>query len=94
MLKRIVRACLVGLALVTILPAVAFAQTGSIAGTVKDGTGGVLPGVTVEARSPALIEGVRSAMTDSQGLYKIVDLRPGVYTVSFSLTGFSTVVRE
>src|SRR5436190_10362381 len=69
-------------------------QTGSIAGVVKDATGAVLPGVTVEASSPALIEKTRSVVTDSQGAYKVVDLRPGVYSVTFTLTGFSTVKRE
>jgi hypothetical protein len=68
--------------------------TGSIAGVVKDISGGVLPGVTVEASSPALIEKTRTAVTDDQGNYKIVDLRPGVYTVSFTLAGFSVVRRE
>src|SRR5712692_2374228 len=65
-----------------------------IAGVVKDTSGAVLPGVTVEAASPALIEKVRSVVTDSDGNYKILDLRPGVYTVTFALTGFSTVKRE
>jgi hypothetical protein len=68
--------------------------TGAIAGEVRDATGGVLPGVTVEAASGALIEKVRTVVTDAQGQYKIVDLRPGVYSVSFSLPGFSTVKRE
>ena len=75
----------------------AWAQTaasGAIAGEVKDTTGAVLPGVTVEAASPALIEKVRTVVTDGQGQYKIVELRPGTYTVTFSLTGFSTVKRE
>jgi len=67
---------------------------GAIAGTVRDTTGAVLPGVTVEAASPALIEKVRTAVTDSQGQYQIVDLRPGTYSVTFSLVGFSTVRRE
>src|SRR5262245_10839848 len=67
---------------------------GSIAGEVKDATGAVLPGVTVEAASPALIEKVRTVVTDGSGQYKIVDLRPGVYTVTFSLQGFSSVKRE
>jgi hypothetical protein len=80
--------------LVVMLPAVASAQTGTIAGTVKDTTGAVLPGVTVEAASTAPIERVRTVVTDTQGEYKIVDLRPGVYTVTFSLTGFNTVKRE
>ena len=61
---------------------------------MSDNTGGVLPGVTVTAASPALIEGQRVAITDSQGLYSIVDLRPGVYTVTFGLPGFSTIIRE
>src|SRR5262245_1564596 len=75
------------------LPGAAFAQS-SLAGAVKDPSGGVLPGVTVEAASPALIEKVRSVTTDATGQYKIVDLRPGTYTVTFSLTGFSIVKRE
>jgi carboxypeptidase family protein len=66
----------------------------AIAGVVRDTTGAVLPGVTVEAASPVLIERVRSAATDAQGQYKIVDLRPGTYSVTFSLTGFSTIKRE
>jgi len=76
------------------LPAWASAQAGNIAGTVKDATGAVLPGVTVEAASPALIEKARSVITDGSGQYKIVELRPGTYSVTFSLTGFSTVRRE
>jgi hypothetical protein len=76
-----------------VLPATVHGQ-GSIAGIVKDTSGGVLPGVTVEAASPALIEKVRSVSTDGAGQYTIVDLRPGVYTVTFSLAGFSTVKRE
>ena len=76
-------------------PGVARAQeSGSIAGVVKDPSGAVLPGVTVEAASPALIEKVRTAVTDGQGQYKIVELRPGTYTVTFTLTGFSTFKRE
>ena len=69
-------------------------QAAGIAGSVRDATGGVLPGVTVEARSPALIEKVRSVVTDGEGLYNIVDLRPGVYTVTFTLAGFNTTRRE
>jgi hypothetical protein len=76
-------------------PTVSFAQSVSgLAGIVKDTTGAVLPGVTVEASSPALIEKVRTAITDSEGQYKIVDLRPGTYAVTFSLTGFGTVKRD
>jgi hypothetical protein len=73
----------------------ASAQTGSaIAGTVRDASGGVLPGVTVEAASAALIEGSRSAVTDNAGSYRIENLRPGDYDVTFTLTGFRTVKRE
>ena len=75
-------------------PRLAFAQASGIAGVVKDVSGAVMPGVTVEASSPALIERVRSVITDTQGQYKIVDLRPGVYTVTFTLPGFATVKRE
>src|SRR5918993_5833560 len=74
-------------------PAVAWAQA-SIAGVVRDPSGGVLPGVTVEASSAALIEKARTVVTDSGGQYRIVDLRPGDYTVTFTLAGFSTVRRE
>ena len=77
----------------TMLPASAFAQA-SITGVVKDTSGAVLPGVTVEAASPALIEKVRTAVTDGSGQYRIVDLRAGTYAVTFTLTGFSTVKRE
>ena len=59
-----------------LLPAAAYAQA-AITGVVKDASGGVLPGVTVEAASPVLIEKVRSAVTDGTGQYRIVDLRPG-----------------
>ena len=83
-----------GAALLALLPAAASAQTSAIAGIVKDTSGAVLPGVTVEASSPALIEKVRSAVTDSSGQYKITTLRPGTYTVTFTLPGFSVVKRE
>lgn len=65
-----------------------------IAGVVKDESGSVLPGVTVEAASPALIEKVRSVVTDGEGRYNIVDVRPGTYTVTFTLPGFGTYRRE
>jgi hypothetical protein len=70
------------------------ATTGAIAGVVRDTTGAVLPGVTVEAASPALIEKVRVAVTDEQGNYKIIELRPGTYSVTFTLAGFATFKRE
>src|SRR5688572_33089116 len=71
----------------------ALAQS-AIAGIARDTSGGVLPGVVVEASSPALIERARSAVTDSAGQYKIIDLRPGVYTVTFTLPGFNTAKHE
>ena len=77
------------------LPRVSSAQVlGTVAGTVRDASGAVLPGVTVEASSPALIEKVRTAVTDGTGQYRIVNLPPGTYVVTFTLTGFSTVRRE
>ena len=76
-----------------LMPAATYAQ-GSIAGSVKDTSGAVLPGVTVEASSPALIEKIRAVVTDGTGQYKIVDLRPGTYAVTFTLAGFNTVKRE
>jgi hypothetical protein len=80
-------------ALALILPAAAYAQ-GTITGVVRDASGAVLPGVTIEAASPALIEKVRTAVSDGSGQYRIVDLRPGAYVVTFSLPGFRTVRRE
>src|SRR5262249_21352261 len=71
-----------------IAPATIYAQSG-IAGTVKDSSGAVLPGVVVAASSPALIEKTRSVITDGGGAYKIVGLRPGTYSVSFSFPGFT-----
>src|SRR5437016_6179470 len=94
-LGRALACGLVALTMSTLVPRTALAQsTGSIAGLIRDTTGAVLPGVTVEAASPVLIEKSRTVVSDDQGNYKIVDLRPGVYTISFSLTGFSTVKRE
>ena len=82
-------AALVGLSFAS---SVAVAQT--ITGLVSDNTGGILPGVTVDASSPALIEGNRVAFTDGAGRYTLIDLRPGLYNLTFSLPGFSTVVVE
>ena len=76
-----------------LVPALSFAQSG-IAGVARDTSGAVLPGVTVEVSSPVLIEQVRSAVTDGSGAYRILDLRPGTYTVVFTLPGFATVRRE
>jgi len=73
----------------------AFAQqTSGISGVVKDSSGGVLPGVTVEASSPALIEKVRTAVSDGEGRYTIIEIPPGTYTVTFTLTGFGVFKRE
>ena len=85
----------IGVALIALLlfvPTLASAQ--AIGGTVTDTTGGVLPGVTVEARSPAIIEQVRAGITDGNGQYLIIALEPGTYSVTFGLPGFGTLVRE
>src|SRR2546423_7440632 len=97
-----VRTSVVGVGLTVLmcallLPRAASAQQATasgIAGVVKDSSGAVLPGVTVEASSPALIEKVRSVVSDSEGRYNIVDLRPGTYVVTFTLPGFSTFRRD
>src|SRR5689334_20545709 len=81
------------LLVILLLPTAAFAQ-GAITGVVRDASGAVLPGVTVEAASSVLIEKVRSVLSDSTGQYRIVDLRPGNYTVTFTLPGFTTVKRD
>ncbi len=78
---------------VVLLPSLAHSQT-TLAGVVRDTSGSVLPGVTVEAASAALIEKARTAVTDGTGQYRITDLAPGSYTVTYSLTGFTRVVRE
>src|SRR5438132_7489876 len=84
------------LAVVLLLSSAARAQesTATIGGVVKDASGAVLPGVTVEAASPELIEKVRTVVTDGTGQYRIISLRPGPYSVTFTLTGFSTVKRD
>ncbi len=89
---RQVRACVFVVLCVSLSPALAWAQA-SIVGLVRDESGAVLPGVTVEATSPALIEGARVTITDVQGRYRIEALRPGPYRLTFSLTGFGTLVR-
>src|SRR5438876_8184886 len=80
-------------AVLLLLPVPLFAQA-SVTGTVRDASGAVLPGVTVEAASPALIEKTRSAITDGTGQYRIIDLKPGTYTLTFTLPGFSTFKRD
>ena len=95
MATRLVARCsAIGLCLL-LLPLMASAQQGSgVAGTVLDDTGGVLPGVTVEVSSPALIEGSRVAFSDGEGRYNVIELVPGTYAVTFTLPGFATIVRE
>ena len=95
-MSRLLKGCLV-LVFALSIPASVLAQTtgqSAIAGVVRDASGGVLPGVTVEASSPALIEKTRTAVTNETGQYRLVDLRPGTYRVTFTLAGFSTAVRE
>lgn len=93
-MRRLGAALVVSLCLCAPRLAAAQQDTSGIAGVVRDTSGAVLPGVTVEASSPALIERVRTAVTDAAGQYKIENLRPGTYAVTFSLTGFATVRRE
>src|SRR6186713_3226258 len=91
-MNRVVRI----LGLITLLcltPVSAWAQV-ALAGVVTDDTGGVIPGVTVEASSPALIEKVRTAVTDSSGRYRIEGLQPGQYSIRFSLQGFTATKRD
>ena len=90
---RGLRMVLLALALVVSIPMAAYAQA-TLSGLVRDTSGAVLPGVTVEAASPVLIEKARTATTDGTGRYQIVDLRPGSYSVTFTLQGFSVVKRE
>ena len=91
-MNRMLIRLLVAMAIVGAGPRLATAQ--SLAGTVRDTSGAVLPGVTIEASSPALITKVRTGVSDDAGQYRIPDLPPGTYKVSFTLTGFATVVRE
>src|SRR3954468_2727226 len=84
---------MMGLLALLVFPASAWAQV-SIAGVVTDNSGAVLPGVTVEAASPALIEKVRTATTDGSGRYRIESLQPGTYSVTFTLPGFQTTKRD
>ena len=88
-----VKSCLLAIGFLIALPLGAYAQAG-LSGLVRDASGAVLPGVTVEAASPVLIEKARSAVSDAAGRYTISDLRPGSYRVTFTLQGFKTVVRE
>src|SRR5437762_868871 len=93
--RPVLHAVIVVIGGLILFPALAGAQApSSIAGLVSDETGAVLPGVTVEVTSPALIEKVRSAVTDGQGQYRIIDLPPGTYRVTFTVSGFATLTRE
>jgi hypothetical protein len=91
MLVRLVR-CLAVVALMALMPSLAHAQS-SITGTIRDASGAVLPGVTVEAASPVLIEKVRSTVSDDTGVYRLTELLPGTYSLTFTLPGFATVTR-
>src|SRR6266853_90812 len=90
---RMLRAGCFAAGLLVLVPALASAQA-TITGIVKDSSGAVLPGVTVEVASPVLIEKVRTATTDGGGQYRIVDLRAGIYTVTFALPGVSGLKRD
>ena len=90
---RVLAKALTLLSFVFVMPIAAYAQA-SVVGVVKDASGAVLPGVTVEAASPSLIEKTRGVTTDGGGQFRIVDLRPGTYTVTFALSGFNTVRRS
>ena len=92
-MRRLIAVCLALVGLFVLAPSAAFAQA-TITGVVRDASGGVLPGVTVEATSPELIEKVRTSTTDGNGQYRIAELRGGTYNVTFSLPGFNTIRRE
>src|SRR5688572_14168127 len=87
------RSMALALMLLAFAPCAASAQA-TLAGTVRDSSGGVLPGVTVEAASPVLIEKVRTTVTDASGLYRLPELPPGPYSLTFTLPGFATVKRD
>jgi uncharacterized surface anchored protein len=91
-MRTLIGGIVLSVCVVSLIPALAGAQ--SLAGVVRDTSGGVLPGVTVEAASPALIERIRSAVTDENGQYRVPDLPPGAYKVTYTLAGFATVVRD
>src|SRR5687767_6793351 len=97
-MHRSVSSSWIAIVLALLVPSLAAAQgalaRGTLTGSVRDASGAVLPGVTVEAASPALIEKARSVVTDNAGVYRIVDLGPGVYSLTYTLQGFSQVKRE
>src|SRR5262245_52386819 len=92
-MSRSVKVFSAALLALAVLPSAAYAQA-ALVGVVRDASGALLPGVTVEASSPVLIEKVRSGVTDGTGQFRILDLRPGVYTMTFTLPGFSTIRRD
>ncbi len=94
MTRRRASQVIAGACLLLLMPISAAAQTSGISGTVSDTSGAVLPGVSVEVASPALIERVRIATTVNSGRYTITTLRPGLYSITFALPGFSTVLQE
>ena len=91
-MRRLLSSLVVVFAALVFLPSDVQAQA-AIAGVVKDSTGAALPGVTVEASSPALIERVRGVISDGAGQYRIIDLSPGIYDVTFTITGFKPIRR-
>jgi Carboxypeptidase regulatory-like domain len=93
-MRRLAKVFLTVAALLVLMPAALFAQEGQIAGTVRDTSDALVPGVTVEVTSPALIERIRSATTDGNGQYRITNLPVGVYKVTFSLSGFTKQERD
>src|SRR5262245_56352018 len=93
-MSHVLKAGLATLVVAILLPIPAYAQTGAVAGLVKDSNGGALPGVLVEVSSPQLIEKVRSQTTDGNGRYQIAALPVGTYQVKFTLQGFATVTRQ
>src|SRR5678816_2978171 len=92
-LSKFAATMLTALGCLVLLPAAAHAQS-AISGVVRDASGAVLPGVTVEAASPVLIEKSRTVISDETGRYTLVDLRPGTYKMTFTLSGVSTLVRD
>ena len=93
MFQRLAARIGAALIVLSVLSSPAFAQS-AITGVVRDASGAVLPGVTVEAASDVLIEKVKTVTSDGQGVYRIIDLRPGTYVVSFVLPGFQTIRRD
>src|SRR5688572_21512682 len=94
MVRRSRRMLLMAAMALLLIPGSAFAQVGNISGVVRDSQGAAMPGVTVEATSPALIEKVRATVTDDSGRYQIIALPVGTYTVAFTLAGFNRVERD